>query len=83
MLSQVIMLLQTKGPLPDTNLSATAGPPGNAEPGDTSQGDDSAAVQGEEQEQGWTIIGPRSPRRTTSNAGRRPGKTSSGMTWSF
>ena len=46
-----------------------------------SPGGDSAASEG--REQGWEVVGPRSPRRTTSNSGRRFGRMPSGMTWAF
>lgn len=81
------MLLQADGPQPDMKSPPTSEmasrPPSDAGPGDTYQGNNSAAVRGEEQEQGWKMVGPRSPRRTSSSASRRFGRTSSGMTWSF
>ena len=88
MLSQFIVLLQVNGPLPDMNLTPDSEMPSralsvsNAEPSHTSQANYAAAVRGKEQEQGWKLVGPRSPRRTTSSAGRRFGRSSSGMTCS-
>lgn len=58
-----------------------SGSPSIAEVGDTAQGGDSADSEGGEQ--GWEVVGPRSPRRTTSNSGRRFGRMPSGMTWAF
>ena len=70
------MLLQASGPPHDENWPTSevaSGPRSNAEPNDTAEGSDSAAVRGDEQEQGWTTVIPRSP-RTISNAGRGLGE---------
>lgn len=57
----------------------------DAEVSDAAQGCEVATPvgEGQELEQGWMTVAPRSPRRTSSNAGRRYRRTSSGMSRSY